>query len=75
MRWSVCLEITDAAPKLIGAAFGTSFLLPKQIGALAEMVTKRTVPILLCPSRWATVLLPKQIGALADSLFQARLGL
>ena len=62
-------------PILVGPAFQTTLLLPKNVGTLAKMLVMSAIPVFLRASIRATVPLPKKVGTFANDLVQTLLRL
>lgn len=69
---SLSLEIDKPTPILILPPFGTSFLLPQNVGALPKMLVESAMPVLFRTPFRASLFLPKQIGAFPNSLLQTK---
>jgi len=67
----IVLEFAALAPVLVGPSFWATFLEPKEIGALTQVLVKSAKPVFYCSPVRMTVLLPNEIGALTNGFLQA----
>jgi hypothetical protein len=70
---SVCLKFAGSIPELIGSAFRTAFLLPKNVSTLPKMLVAGPMPIFVRTPVRAAVLLPKSMGMFTNVLIEALL--
>ena len=61
-------------PVFVGASFLAAFLLPKNVGALANMLVMSDMPVFGLAAMRTAVPLPKKVGALPNGLFKGLLG-
>ena len=67
---SLGLEIDKPTPIFILSPFGTSFLLPQNVGPLPKMLVESAMPVFFGTPIRASFFLPEQISAFPDSLLQ-----
>jgi hypothetical protein len=65
---SLRLEIDESTPVFILSPFGTSFLLPQDVGPLPQTLVERAMPVLFCTPIRASVFLPQQVSTFPDNL-------
>src|SRR4051812_48721295 len=71
----VCLKFLGQAPVVVGPAFWTALLLPKDVGTLTQTLVISAMPMFLRTPLGAAVALPQEVGEFANSLLEALLRL
>lgn len=70
-RSSLGLEVARPIPISFSPTFGTSLLLPQDVGTLTNMLIMSTVPMIFRAPLWAPFLFPKGMCPFTHRLFQA----